>query len=102
METSDVAIEILKEIRDAVRRTNVRLDETNVHLARVEVRVETGLADVSRRIEESGIRTSKAIADVADTVRETTSFLRDQHDLRPRVEKCERDIAELQRKAREV
>ena len=94
MEPTDLTIEILKDIRDEVRQTNVRLDETNE-------RVETGLADVSRRIVESEIRTSTAIADLAGTVREMTSVLRAQHDLRPRVERCERDIVELQRKVEE-
>jgi hypothetical protein len=91
MEPTDITIEILKDIRDEVRQTNARLDQTND-------RIETGLADVSRRIVESEIRTSTAIAELAGTVREMTTVLRAQHDLRPRVERCERDIAALQHK----
>jgi hypothetical protein len=92
MDPSDLTIEILKNIRDEVRQTNLRIDKTNE-------RVEAGLADVARRIVESEIRTSTAIADLAGTVRDMTSVLREQHDLRPRVERCERDIAALQRGA---
>jgi hypothetical protein len=90
MEPSDLTIEILKDIRDEVRQTNARLDQTNE-------RVETGLAEVSRRIVESEIRTSTAIVELAGTVHEMTEVLRAQNDLRPRVERCEHDIAALQR-----
>jgi chromosome segregation ATPase len=115
MEPVDLTIEILKDIRYEVRQTNVRLDQTNARIdetnARLEQlsgrvdltneRVEGGLAEVSRRIVESEIRTSTAIADLAGTVREMTGVLRAQHDLRPRVDRCERDIAALQRKVGE-
>jgi predicted nucleic acid-binding Zn-ribbon protein len=106
MDPSDLTIEILKDIRDEVRQTNLRIDETNIRLDKTNIRldktnegVEAGLADVAHRIVESEIRTSTAIADLAGTVREMTSVLRAQHDLRPRVERCERDIAALQRRA---
>jgi predicted nucleic acid-binding Zn-ribbon protein len=105
MDPSDLTIEILKEIRDEVRQTNFRIDETNFRIEKTNLRIEktnegvdTGFADVARRIVESEIRTSTAIADLAGTVREMTSVLRAQHDLRPRVERCERDIAALQRR----
>jgi predicted nucleic acid-binding Zn-ribbon protein len=103
MEPSDLTIEILKDIRGEVRQTNARLDQTNARLDQTNARlvltnerVESGFADVSRRIVESEIRTSTAIAELAGTVREMTSVLRTQHDLRPRVERCERDIVLLQ------
>jgi len=111
MEPTDLTIEILKNIRDEVRQTNGRLDQTNARLDRMNAcldqtnerveRVESGLSEVSRRIVESEIRTSTAIAELAGTVREMTSVLRAQHDLRPRVERCERDIAALQHRVGE-
>jgi tetrahydromethanopterin S-methyltransferase subunit G len=108
MEPTDLTIEILKSIRDEVRQTNGRLDQTNgrldqtnARLDQVNERVESGLSEVSRRIVESEIRTSTAIAELAGTVREMTSVLRAQHDLRPRVERCERDIAALQHRVGE-
>jgi hypothetical protein len=47
---------------------------------------------------ESEIHTATALADLAFTVREMTGVLRSQHDLRPRVDVCERDIGELKRR----
>jgi uncharacterized protein YceH (UPF0502 family) len=44
---------------------------------------------------ESELRTATAITDLAVTVRDMTSVLRAQSDLRPRVERCEQDIAKL-------
>jgi uncharacterized protein Yka (UPF0111/DUF47 family) len=54
--------------------------------------------DLSERIVASEIRTATATTDLAGTVREMTSVLRAQHDLRPRVERCERDIDDLRQK----
>ena len=108
MQPSDVVIEVLKGIREEIRETNVRLDDTNRRLdhatvslgARIDEtnhRLENVRDELSRRIVESEIRTSTAIADLAGTVREMTGVLRASHDLRPRVEQCEKDIAELRR-----
>jgi hypothetical protein len=38
------------------------------------------------------------ITELAGTVHEMTGVLRAQHDLRPRVERCERDIADIRRR----
>ncbi len=58
------------------------------------------LADrlLSRRIVDSEIRTSTAIVELAGTVHEMTEVLRASHDLRPRVERCEQDIADIRRR----
>jgi hypothetical protein len=109
MQPGDVTIEILKGIRDEVRQTNVRLDETNVRLeggfvelgGRIDAtnaRIDEMRAELSRRIVASEVRTATAITDLAGTVRELTSVLRSQADIRPRVERCERDIDELRRR----
>src|SRR5690349_130394 len=94
----DSTIHVLREIRDElrdtkreltteIRKTNERLDATNDHLALLE-----------RRVVASEVRTATAIADLAGTVREMTSFLRASSELRPRLERCESAIAELQKK----
>ena len=44
------------------------------------------------------MRPATAITDLSGTVRELTGMLRSQHDMRPRVERCERDIADLRNK----
>lgn len=87
-EPVNLSVRILKEIRDEVRRTNERIDATNAQLEAMH----TGL---SQRIVESELRTATAITELAATVRDMTSVLRAQNDLRPRVERCEQDIAEL-------
>jgi chromosome segregation ATPase len=116
MNPTDITIEILKDIRGEVRKTNERLDQTNERLdqmngqlgARIDKtneridqtneRLEVMREELSRRIVESEIRTSTAIADLAGTVRELTSVLRASADLRPRVDKCEEEIAEIKKR----
>ena len=53
---------------------------------------------LSRRVVESEIRTATAIADLAGAVNQMTGVLRASHDLRPRAERCEQDIAELKKR----
>jgi len=95
----ELSVEILKEIRDGVRATNQRIDATNqrLDLTRTEVggRIDQLRDELSRRIVESEVRTSTAIAELAGTVREMTGVLRASADLRPRVEQCEQAIREL-------
>jgi hypothetical protein len=98
MEPTDLTIEVLKGIRSSVDelRTEMRTD-----LEAVRTELHEGLASVrdelSRRIVDSEVRTSTAITELAGSVREMTGVLRVQHDLRPRVERCERDIDDLKR-----
>ena len=84
MEPTDVTIEILKDIRNEVRQTRTDLSEH--------------IDGLSRRVVESEIRTATAIADLAGAVNQMTGVLRASHDLRPRVERCEQDIAELKKR----
>jgi chromosome segregation ATPase len=93
MDPTDVTIAILKDIRDEVRRTNDRLDGTNERIDQTNERLDK----LERRVVESEIRTSTAITELAGTVRDMTQVLRASHDLRPRVERCEQDIAEIKR-----
>lgn len=90
-----LTVAILKDIRAELRQVNARVDETNARLDATNTRLDALRDDLGRRITESEIRTATAIADLAGSVREMTSVLREQHDLRPRVERCEHDIAEL-------
>jgi uncharacterized coiled-coil DUF342 family protein len=113
MESANLTIEILKGIREEVRETNVRIDGLRDEVRGTNARVDTLRGEVrgtntrvddlrdelSRRIVESEIRTSTAITDLAGTVRDLTSVLRAQADLRPRVERCERDIEDLKKRA---
>jgi hypothetical protein len=98
MDSSDVTIEILKSIRDGVTQMALRIDETHARIDETHARIDELRDDLSRRIVESELRTATAITDLAGTVREMTGILRSQSDVRPRLEKCERDIVDLQRR----
>ena len=87
----DVTVALLKDIRSELRTLNGRVDQTNT-------RIDTLRDELSHRIVESEVRTATALTDLAGTVRELTTHLRAQSDLRPRVERCEEDIAELKRR----
>ncbi len=101
----NLTVEILKDIRDAVRETNVRVDQVTARLDQVTARLdktdvatETRFDQLGRRLVEFELRTATALTEVAGSVREMTSVLRAQGDLRPRVEKCEHAIAALRRR----
>jgi chromosome segregation ATPase len=81
MEPTDITIEILKSIREELRDTRTELKE--------------GISTLSRRVVESEVRTATAVTDMHGTLRDVRDLLREQLDLRPRLERCERDIGEL-------
>jgi predicted nucleic acid-binding Zn-ribbon protein len=87
----------IKDLRGEVVRTNERLDSTNARLDATNERLEGGLDSLARRIVESEMRTATAITELSGDVRELTTFLRGQADLRPRVDRCEREIDEIKR-----
>jgi chromosome segregation ATPase len=102
MEPTSLTIEILKDIRDEVhgvrdevrsvrQEMGARIDATNTRIDGTNERLEV----LARRVVESEIRTSTAITDLAGNVRELTTVLRAQSDLRPRVERCEHEIEAL-------
>ena len=105
MMSDDLTIRILTEIRDEIRSTNHRLDQTNQlldqtrteladGLASVRTELTAGLASVRAELRASELR-------VATRTVEQTAATRDLYDrlieqqLRNRVEQCERDIDEL-------
>ena len=109
----DITVEILKDIRASVRETQSDLGTLRIEVGALRedlsgritsevgtLRAEMGTLreELSRRIVESEIRTATVMADLAGSVREVASILRSQHDLRPRVERCETEIAELKKR----
>ena len=102
MGTTDLTLEVLKQIREDGRRngerideTNARLNETNARLNETNARLEQLQDNLGRRIVESELRTATAITELAGTVRELIADIRTDRDLRQRVERCEKDIASL-------
>jgi hypothetical protein len=98
MDPSDLAIEILKDIRDEVRDTNARLDalrdDTNARFAETHVR----LARIEHRQTEAEARVSAEVSAVVRAVLETRDLLRDDRALRERVDDHERRLAALERR----
>jgi len=95
LEPTDITIEILKDIRDEVKQTNARLDQTNNRLDSMHEGLSHRIDELSHRIVASEVRTATAISDLSFTMREMTDVLRAQHDVRPRLDRCEHDITAL-------
>jgi hypothetical protein len=85
MEPTDLTIEILKDIRDAVHATNERLDAT----------IE-GLGEVRDRQTATEVRLATEILGVAGAVREVRDLLREDRALRGRVDDHERRISAME------
>lgn len=88
MEPENLTLEVLKQIREEGKKTNERINETNARLDQLR-------DELSRRIVESEMRTATAITALAGTVGDLVTFVKQDRDLRPRVEQCERDITDL-------
>jgi predicted nucleic acid-binding Zn-ribbon protein len=84
MEPTDITIDILKSIRDEIRKTNERLVQTNdrLDLMRSELseRIDwtnERLDRLERRQTEADLRLSTEIINVNETMRELTVLIRD-------------------------
>jgi chromosome segregation ATPase len=105
MDPKDVTVEILKDIRQEMRETKGELRQTRTELseriAETNLRIdETNLrlGETNQRIVASEIRIATAITGLAGTVGEMRDAYRASNDLRPRVERCESEIAEIKRR----
>lgn len=100
--TTDLSIEILKQIRDAVTTTNVRLDETNARLGATNERLDgtnANMAALARRQTEMELRLATEIIAVASAVNGVRDLLRERLDDRQRVDDHERRIGALERES---
>ena len=105
MEPENLTLEVLKQIRDDGKRNGERIDETNARLnemnARINetnVRLESLRDDLGRRIVESELRTATAITELSGSVRELIGVIKEDRDLRGRMERAEKDIAVLKQR----
>lgn len=105
MGPENLTLEVLKEIRDDGKRngarideTNARLNETNARLNETNARLESLRDDLGRRIVESELRTATAITDLSGSVRDLISVIKEDRDLRGRMERAEKDIAALKQR----
>lgn len=107
--SEDLTVAILIEIRDEIRSTNHRVDQTNVRLdgLRGELRtglddlrgeLRTGLADVRGDLRESELRMATRVTEQTAATRDLYTMLTTQLELRDRVAQCEQDIDELKKR----
>jgi len=107
--SDDVTTKILIEIRDEIRTTNQRLDQTKTELkeeislvrtelalVRTELREEIG--QVRGEAVERELRLATQIVEQTAATRDLYTMLTGQLDLRDRVERCERDIGDLKKR----
>ncbi len=108
MDSPDITVQVLIQIRDELRefkeQTNARFDKMIAELAGTNSRIDQTnrkLDQTNRQLLVTEARLSTEISGLRDVVtelREVTSGRETGRDeLRDRVERCERDIAELRR-----
>ena len=102
MESNDpnnLTVRVLVEIRDEIRKTNVRVDALGDRLdTRIDAlgeRLDKRIDKLGDRLTEVEIRTATSITSLVGAVNDVRDLLRDRLDLRDRVERCEHDIADL-------
>lgn len=109
MDPTSITIKILEEIRDSVKETNVRIDRLDSSLSGRIDRLDTSLTgridqtnsqleQLAERVVEAEIRTATNVMQLKSTLDEVKTMLHAQHDLRPRVDACEREISRLKHK----
>jgi hypothetical protein len=107
MDPTDLTIEILKDIREAARETNARLDDTNARLeglredmnARLEG-TNTRLDRVERRQTETEVRLSTELVAVVGAVHEVRDLLAEDRALRTQVSDHERRLTAVESRVR--
>lgn len=97
----DITLQVLIDIREEIRGTNKRLDDRiddlkNTLSARID-ETNTRMDRLEQRVVHSEIRIATAITELAGSVNDVKTMLRDQLDLRDRVTKCEAEIEELKK-----
>jgi hypothetical protein len=113
VEPTDVTIDILKDIRQEMRETKEEIRATRTYLRADihELREELShrIDETNKRVDEtntrlvhSEIRLATAVTDLAGTVREMRDEFRAARELGPRVERCEREIADIKRRLPEA
>jgi hypothetical protein len=109
METTDLTVTILQEIRDElhyirgeIRETKetlgARIDVSNIELRTTREELRAEIRATNQRITEADLRHTTQIHELIDVMRHISGQLDRAGGLEPRVEACERDIADLKRR----
>ena len=96
VQPSDLTIEILKGIRDEVRITNARLDETNTQLGAFRSDANMRLDRLERRQTEGDVRVQTEVAAVVGAVDRLRDVLLEDRALRQRVDDHERRLVAIE------
>lgn len=95
---TDLSLEVLKQIRDAVTQTNERLEQTNQRLDHTREELSARLDRVERRQTETEIRLATELTAVVGAVHSLRDAILADRDLRKTVDEHERRIASLERR----
>jgi len=88
---TDLGLAVLKQIRDAVTQTNVRLDQTREELSQ-------RLDQLSRRQTETEIRLATELTAVVGAVHSLRDVIVSDRDLRKTVENHEQRLSAIERR----
>jgi len=120
METNDLTVRILQEIRDELRDTkatlgaridgngarieglgaslNARIDATNIEVRTTREELRAEIRTTNQRLTEYSLRHTTRIHDLVGMMRYISSKLDLAGSLEERMDACERDIADLKRR----
>lgn len=105
MQPTDLTIEILKDIRDEIRGTNARIDDTNARVdglredtnARFD-ETNTRLARLERRQIDADMRVATLLTSVANSIDDVRVMFREDRAVRGRVDDLDRRVGALERR----
>jgi len=102
MKTAKRVVEILRGIREDLGQVRDATTKNGVEIAGLRVDTNQRFDEMARRIVESELRTATAITQLVGTMHNVDAHLNTQNtllqallDMRPRLERCERDIEHL-------
>ena len=106
MSDDNLTVRVLIEIRDELRGTNQRLDQTNARLDQANERLDQTnerldqvRTDLKEELFAAEVRSATQMTALIGSSRDVADLLRDRFDLRDRVERCEREIEALKKRA---
>lgn len=97
--TSDITVEILKQIRDEVRQTNGRLDQTNASLDHLRTEMGERFERAEKRQTDTEVRLATEIVAVVGAVNLAREAIIEDRQLRRQVADHEARLDSLERSA---
>lgn len=98
-DTESLTLDVLKQIRDEVRTTNVRVDKLEAALSQRIDATNERLDRLEHRVTESEIRLATELTAVANAVRQLQDVFVSSLNVKKQVDDHERRIAQLEQHA---